>query len=567
MSHCPRFALLVVAILSGVASQSIFAAPIPAYLQANTQVAEPFIGVTYYQIVQSLNEPAPNPFSRELAVHLVEIDPAAPGISFLGTPGNGAESNEYTRMTTGAFVSGNDLAVGINGDFYDTSTGLTTNVNGLGMSNGEVVSPPASSGGSRNSLVVTQDNIARIVTRSTIRSDTWNAVSGNQRLLDDGVNVTPDGSYTTTLNPHTAVGVDADNGHVWFMVVDGRQTDYSEGMRTDEMAQLFLDFGVDDAINLDGGGSSTLVFADGFGGASRVVNSPSDGATPQASGSQRSVGNHFGLFATPNPDYVRLTSPPRPGAAVADPYLTQLTIIDDFESGEGRFAWDPNQSGSTIGIDVASVANPYMGDAFRGSGSQEITLVRTSEGSSLVRHVSGGGTPANNRVDEGGVLSAMSPYGFVGFFMKTTEADLQVFIGLDDGASSGGAVGLERSTALSVIADGEWHLYEWNLADPNVWSNFSGGNGMIDGPNAYVDSIFFQSGASTAGETFSVLIDTVAYNPLGSLAVLAAVPEPSGMVMLLTGIALLMRRRWCERSLGTARYCVPNSWGLAWAAR
>jgi hypothetical protein len=135
----------------------------------------------------------------------------------------------------------------------------------------------------------------------------------------------------------------------------------------------------------------------------------------------------------------------------------------------------------------------------------------------------------------------MGPYGYVGFFMKTTETDLQVFIGLDDGASAG-SVGLERSTAIPAIADGEWHLYEWNLADPSVWSNFSGGNGMIDGPNAYIDSIFFQSGASTANKTFSVLIDTVAYNPFGSLAVLAMVPEPSFLVMLLPGVALLLRR-------------------------
>jgi hypothetical protein len=526
---------------------NVTAAPIPAYLQANTRVAEPFIGVTYYQISQLYNEPAPNPFARELSIHLVEINPNAPGISFLGTPGNGAASNEYTRMTTGAFVSGNDLAVGINGDFYDTSTGITTNVNGLGMSNGEVVSEPGT-GGSRNSLVVTQDNIARIVTRSTVRSDTWNAVSGNQRMLDGGVIVTPDNSYTNTLNPHTAVGVDADNGFVWFMVVDGRQTDFSEGMRTDEMAQLFLDFGVDNAINLDGGGSSTLVFADGVGGSARAVNSPSDGATTQAPGTQRSVGNHFGLYATPNPDYVRLASPPRPEAATPDPYLTQLMIIDDFEEGEGHFAWAPNQSGTTTGIDAASVADHYSGDAFTGAGSQQITLVRTSATSSVVRHVSGGGVPANNTVDEGGVPSALAPYGFVGFFMKTTEADLQVFMGLDDGVSSGGTVGLERSTALSVIADGEWHLYEWNLADPNVWSNFSGGNGMIDGPNAYIDSIFFQSGASTAGEMFSVLIDTVAYNPNGSLAAIFAVPEPTGLVMMLTCLGHLgVRRRATAR--------------------
>jgi hypothetical protein len=546
MISCVRLASLY-CVLVCLAICPAAAAPIPVYLQANTKVAEPFIGVTYYQIVQSFNDPAPNPFPRELAIHLVEIDPSAPGVSFLGTPGNGAAANEYTRMTTGAFVSNNGLAVGINGDFYDTSTGSTTNVNGLGMSNGQLVSPSAASGGSRNSLVVTQNNIASIITSSTIPASAWNAVSGNQRMLNNGAIVTPNDSYTTTLNPHTAVGVDVDNGHVWFMVVDGRQTDYSAGMRTDEMAKLFRDFGVDNAINLDGGGSSTLVFADGFDGSARVVNSPSDGATRLSPGVQRSVGNHFGLYAIPNPDYLRLASPTRPDAAAPDRYLTQATILDDFEGGEGRFTWSPTDSGSTSGITMTSTAYAYSGDAFTGAGSQEITFVRNSDVSALVRHVSGAGSPANNTVLEDGLTSAMAPYGFVGFYMKTTESDLRISMGLDDGTSRGNT-GLERSTSLTAIADGQWHLYEWNLADPGVWNNFFNGNGMIDGPNAYVDSIFFQSGASTAGKTFSVLIDTVAYNPHGSLASLfVVVPEPSILAIVSTSIVLLGIRRSITR--------------------
>ncbi len=522
-------------------SHGTFAAVIPAYLQANTKTSSPFIGVTYYQIVQSLGDPSPNPFNRELAIHIVEIDPFAPGISFLGTPGNGDSPNEYTRQTTGAFVSGNDLAVGINGDFYSTNTGITANVNGLGMSNGEIVSPPGT-GGFRNSLVVSQDNLASIITSATIPPNAWNAVSGNQRMLNNGVIVTPNDSYTTTLNPHTAVGVDADNGHVFFMVVDGRQTDYSEGMRTDEMAQLFLDFGVDDAINLDGGGSSTLVFADGFGGTARAVNSPSDGSSTYIAGSQRPVANHFGIYAMPNPDYVRLPSPPRPAFPGAEPFIPHLTILDGFDGGEGRFTSAPNASGSTNGITPASTAVYTTAEAHLGEGSQEITLVRnTTTATSRVRHLSGGANPANNRVNVDGTLSAMGPFGFIGFFLKTTEPDMSVYLGLDDGTVT--TVSLERSTAIPVIADGEWHLYEWNLADENLWSNFSGGNGVIGGPNAYLDSIFFESGPSTLGETFTFYLDTVAYNPNGSLASLITIPEPGTLVLLLPLVGMILRRR------------------------
>jgi hypothetical protein len=518
------------------------AAAIPAYLQGITQTSSPFIGITHYQIVQSWNDPLPNPFTRELAIHIVEIDPTAPGIAFLGTPGNGAEPNEYTRMTTGTFVNNNDLAVGINGDFYDTSTGITTNVNGLGMSNGEVVSEPGT-GGSRNSLVVDQFNLARIVTRGTVRADTWNAVSGNQRMLENGVIVTPNNSYTTTLNPHTAVGVDADNGHVFFMVVDGRQTDFSEGMRTDEMAQLFLDFGVDNAINLDGGGSSTLVFADGAGGAARTVNSPSDGASTYAPGSQRAVGNHFGVYGIPNPDYVRLPTPPRPTAPGSEPFVPELTILDGFDGNEGRFTAPPSGgSGSTTGITAASTAVYTTEEAHMGEGSQKITLVRnTTTAVSRLRHLSGGGSPVNNRINVDGTPSALAPFGFIGFFMKTTQDDLSVYMGLDDGTAT--TIALERSTSQSVISDGEWHLYEWDLSDPDVWSNFANGNGTIGGPNAFLDSIFVESGSSTLGDTFTFYIDTVAYNPNGSLASLITVPEPMTLVMLLPLVGAMLWRR------------------------
>jgi hypothetical protein len=202
--------------------------------------------------------------------------------------------------------------------------------------------------------------------------------------------------------------------------------------------------------------------------------------------------------------------------------LSALTILDDFEGGEGRFTWAPfASSGSTNGITAASVADHTDVEAHAGVGSQRIVIVRDESPSGRLRHVSGGGSPLNNRVEIGGDDYALGPQGFVGFFLKTTDADLQVGVGVDDGTSTG-ATGLEVSTSLPVIADGKWHLYEWNLGDAGQWENFSGGNGAIGGPNAYVDSIFVYGGENTAGESFEVFLDTVAYNPHGSLASLGS---------------------------------------------
>jgi exopolysaccharide biosynthesis protein len=52
--------------------------------------------------------------------------------------------------------------------------------------------------------------------------------------------------------------------------VDGRQPGVSVGMSLAELASLLLEFGASDAINLDGGGSTTMVVN------GKLVNSPSD---------------------------------------------------------------------------------------------------------------------------------------------------------------------------------------------------------------------------------------------------------------------------------------------------
>jgi hypothetical protein len=70
-------------------------------------------------------------------------------------------------------------------------------------------------------------------------------------------------------HPRTAFGWNAD----WFflVVVDGRQRDVSDGMTLDELAKCLVELGCDEALNLDGGGSSTLWFK------GEVRNSPCDG--------------------------------------------------------------------------------------------------------------------------------------------------------------------------------------------------------------------------------------------------------------------------------------------------
>jgi hypothetical protein len=98
------------------------------------------------------------------------------------------------------------------------------------------------------------------------------AISGDAELLRDGALVTNDDRY---LHPRTAVGIDEDTGDVLLLVVDGRQS-FSRGYTQVETARLLRDLGAEDALNLDGGGSSTMV-ARKTSGRLGVLNSPSDG--------------------------------------------------------------------------------------------------------------------------------------------------------------------------------------------------------------------------------------------------------------------------------------------------
>jgi hypothetical protein len=123
------------------------------------------------------------------------------------------------------------------------------------------------------------------------------AIGGGPRLVANGK------PYVTSTTEHfrsdvaqgaaprTAVGL-LPNGDVLLVAVDGRQPGYSVGITLGELALFLTKLGCKDAMNLDGGGSTTFVI-DG-----RLANHPSDGA-------QRTVSNALLGFLLPSKDVVR----------------------------------------------------------------------------------------------------------------------------------------------------------------------------------------------------------------------------------------------------------------------
>ena len=67
----------------------------------------------------------------------------------------------------------------------------------------------------------------------------------------------PDRSFFSSRHPRTVVGTDSE-GRVYFIVIDGRAPGDADGATIAEAVSIALAFGLEDAVNLDGGGSSTL---------------------------------------------------------------------------------------------------------------------------------------------------------------------------------------------------------------------------------------------------------------------------------------------------------------------
>jgi hypothetical protein len=109
------------------------------------------------------------------------------------------------------------------------------------------------------------------------------AISGDRFVLRDGTRQVTNDSVRA---PRTTVGIDEDRGLLLLLVVDGRQS-VSCGATMVQMARLMRQLGAEEALNLDGGGSSTM-FTERRDGTMGVLNSPSDG-------SEREVANVLGV--------------------------------------------------------------------------------------------------------------------------------------------------------------------------------------------------------------------------------------------------------------------------------
>ncbi len=244
---------------------------------------------------------------RPMVVHIVTVDLRQRGLSLLVTPGDPKAEQPLTARTTSRFQQEFDVQIAVNGDGftpwrsnslldYYPKAGDPVTPLGLAAAKGVVYSANPHN---QPVLYLSRNNQARFNSQP---GRIYNAISGNTMLVEQGRPAqlgqsNPGNDSADTLaeknQPRTAIGLDKRNRKLILVVVDGRQPGYSQGATLSELAQIMIEAGAHTAMNLDGGGSSTLVMQ-GKDGQPAVLNSPIDNHIP---GRERNVANHLGIFA------------------------------------------------------------------------------------------------------------------------------------------------------------------------------------------------------------------------------------------------------------------------------
>lgn len=259
-------------------------APVPAKYQL-------YPGVTYQRIIRYL--------PHAMIAHIVIIDRKNANYSYVITRPDEIDrpAGPLDARTTSQFLEEYGVQIAINGDGffpwwsnnpmdYYPHIGDPVTPNGFSAAFGEIYARGSQDPTPEPTLYISRMNE---LVFNRIPGRVHHAISGDRMLMLGGEIV--DGLDDEDIDPRTAIGVNRNGRWVYLVVVDGRQPFYSAGASLQELADLMKDLGAFYAMNLDGGGSSTLVVQGADGGAV-ILNSPIDQYIP---GRERAVANHLGI--------------------------------------------------------------------------------------------------------------------------------------------------------------------------------------------------------------------------------------------------------------------------------
>ncbi|MEQ1516525.1 MAG: phosphodiester glycosidase family protein [Usitatibacteraceae bacterium] len=201
--------------------------------------------------------------------------------------------------TTSSAAKRLDFDVTLNASFFAAPTtkevkgrkisyfvGNCTYPEGWHFSGGKLVSKPIKDTFRSTIIVHADGKISINANLHELPADTRYAVSGSAPVLKAG---TPFVSAAgAARHPRSAVGLNAGGTTLLMLAVDGRQATaeespyqriHSRGATLQELGELMRSFGAHDAINLDGGGSTSIVLKDPHTGVFTIANQPSDRST------------------------------------------------------------------------------------------------------------------------------------------------------------------------------------------------------------------------------------------------------------------------------------------------
>jgi hypothetical protein len=246
-----------------------------------------FTGVDYSRNVQWTPRP--------LIIHVITVDVRSAHLGLLVTPPDVRGSDKPLRArTTSQFLQEFGAQIAINGDGF--SPWWSRGIADYYPHEGDPVRPRGNAASRGRVYWSTDENLPTlyISSRNQLSFDAptrpFNALSGESMLVMGGASMP--NLDDRALQPRTAIGYSRNARYLYLVVVDGRQPFYSEGITLHELARLMISLGAAYAMNLDGGGSSTMV-VEAANGKPRILNSPIDNYIP---GRERPVANHLGVF-------------------------------------------------------------------------------------------------------------------------------------------------------------------------------------------------------------------------------------------------------------------------------
>ncbi len=237
---------------------------------------------------------------RPMIAHIIKVDMRTAGLRLMVTPPD-AKGSQYPlrARTTSEYLQETGAQIAINGDGFEPwwsrspadyypHDGDPVHPRGFTASRGRIYWTPEVD---FPTLYISSRNYPSF----DAPAKPYNAISGDPMLVAGGSPM-PD-LDDSDLHPRTAVGYSRNGRYLFLVVVDGRQPFYSEGMTLRELADLMVSLGAQYAMNLDGGGSSTMV-VQGANGQPQVLNSPIDNYIP---GRERPVADHLGIYMPSQP--------------------------------------------------------------------------------------------------------------------------------------------------------------------------------------------------------------------------------------------------------------------------